>query len=100
MLGDADASVIGTSLHGACFCRERVRSVRLRSPLWKSSMSLLLLGVMRRKRMFAMSFWVSSGICGQMVMPESDVRVPMSLSRVLACKQTCVNILVFGSPDV
>ena len=47
-------SVRGKSLHGACFCKERLRSVRLSSPLWKSSISLLLVGVIRRRRMLAM----------------------------------------------
>ena len=56
VLGGADTSGVGASLHGACFGHEGVRSVRLRSPLWKSSMSLLFVGVMRRKAMLAMSW--------------------------------------------
>ena len=40
VFGDAGASMIGPSLQGACLRRERVRRVRLKPPLWKSSVSL------------------------------------------------------------
>ena len=33
-------------------------------------------------------------------MPESVVRVPMSLRRILACGHACVRALMFGSLDV
>ena len=54
VLGGEGSSVRGKGLHGACLCRERLRSVRLSSPSWKSSISLLLVGVIRRRRMLAM----------------------------------------------
>ena len=100
VLGGVASSVRGKSLHGACFCKERVRSVRLNSPSWNSSTSLLVVGVIRRRRMLAMFRCVSSGMCGQMDIPESVVRVPMSRRRVLASGHACVSVLMFGSQDV
>ena len=85
VVGGVALSVKGRSLHGAGFCNERLRSVRLSSPSWKSSISLLLVGVMRRKRVRAMSRCVCSGMCGQMAIPASVVSDPMSIRRTLAC---------------
>ena len=62
VLGGVALSVTGRSLHGACFCRERLRSVRLSFPIWKSSTSLLLVGVMKRSKIHAMSRCVCSGM--------------------------------------
>ena len=62
VLGGVALSVTEKCLHGACFCRERLRSVRLRFPKWKSSTSLLLVGVMKRSNMLAMFRCVCSGM--------------------------------------
>ena len=93
-------SVSGWGLHGAGFCKERVRSVRLSSPSWRSSISVSLVGVMKRRRVLAMLRCVCSGMCGQMAIPESVVCVPMSLRRVLACGHACISAFMFGSQDV
>ena len=92
--------MIGWSLHGACFCKERLRSVRLSSPSWWSSISLLLVGVIMRRRIQAISRCVCSGMCGQIAIPESVVCVPMSLRRILACGHACISAFMFGSQDV
>ena len=68
--------------------------MRLSFPSWKSSISSLLVGVMKRRRVVAMSRCVCSGMCGQMASPESVVSVPISLSRVLACGHACVSVVV------
>ena len=62
VLGGVALSVTEKCLHGVCFCRERPRSVRLSSPTWKSSNSLLLVGVMKRSKIHAMSRFVCSGM--------------------------------------
>ena len=85
VVGGVALSVKGRSLHGAGCCKERLRSVRLSSPSWKSSISLLLVGVINRSKIQAMFRCVCSGMWGQMAIPESVVSEPMSLRRVFAC---------------
>ena len=62
VIGGVALSVTAKCLHGACFCRERLRSVRLSFPSWKRSSSLLLVGVVKRSRIHAMSRCVCSGM--------------------------------------
>jgi len=65
VVGGVALSVKGRSLHGAGFCKERLRSVRLSSHLWKSSISLLLVGVINRSKIEAMFRCVCSGMWGR-----------------------------------
>ena len=74
--------------------------MRLSSPSWQSSTPLLLVGVIKRRRIQAISRCVCSGMCGQIAVPESVVCVPMSLRRVLACGHACISAFMFGSQDV
>ena len=84
----------------AGFGRESGRRVRLSSPSWKSSVSFVLVGVISRRIMLAIPTWVSFGIWGQMAVPDSVVRVPISLSLVLACGQAYVSTLMFAWSEV